>query len=323
MSDCDYRIYPSLLDRFQTLLDYEQEAEQPWNLVSETAKKRGDYPDLDVGDYIMSPDELAMKLEVELIDAINRVDYGDVKVAADRGTALNEIIDCMVMRRKSTRDDVVIERQRDADGKTTSLRADINGGVYTFDVALCRKLRDYFAGSVCQYLAKAPLVTDLGVVELYGYIDYWALDKVYDLKTTTRYEWGKYERKWQRHVYPYCLVESGVIPEIAEMEFTVVQLKQATKSGIYTGDIYTEVYSVVPDRTRHALVEMCDRFIGWLESVRPAITDRRIFGGENAPDYRGVAMAERLDLSSDPRLAELCDYAYGQGMFNKKKNKAR
>ena len=52
----EFKIYPSLLDKFQEFLDYEQAAEEPWNKVSETAKEKGQYPDLEVGDYILSPD---------------------------------------------------------------------------------------------------------------------------------------------------------------------------------------------------------------------------------------------------------------------------
>ena len=89
----DYRIYPSLLDKFQELLDYQTAFEGPWNKVSETAKKEGKYPDLEVGDYILTADEMQDKLEQELVDAINRVPHEPWE-AADKGTAFNEVTRC-------------------------------------------------------------------------------------------------------------------------------------------------------------------------------------------------------------------------------------
>lgn len=313
MSDCDYRIYPSLLDKFQELLDYEQAAEQPWNLVSDAAHKRGEYLDLEVGDYILTPDEMAMKIEVELIDSINRCDYGVPMPAADRGTALNEIVDCMIMGVKSTRDDVKLDRARDKEGNLIGVTATIRGLTFMFDIGLCRALRDYFAGAVCQYKCEAEIETRRGNVLLYGYIDYWLRDRVLDLKTTSYYNFGKYERKWQRFVYPYCLVESGDIAAISEFEYTAVKL---SGNKILTGDIYPEVYTYRHDVATDELEFICRQFIEWLQSVSPAITDKRIYCQENDEGSFGVPLAERLDLFDYPHLSELCDFAYKHGMYN-------
>ena len=65
-----YRIYPSLLDKFQELLDYEKVAEEDWNKISESAIERGEYPGYDVGDYKLTPDEMYVKLESDLINSL-------------------------------------------------------------------------------------------------------------------------------------------------------------------------------------------------------------------------------------------------------------
>ena len=71
--------------------------------------------------------------------------------------------------------------------------------------------------------ASAILPTIYGDVELYGHVDYINTNKIHDLKTTKNYTFGNYEKYWQRHLYPYCLIESGEMEEVTEFEFTVVK----------------------------------------------------------------------------------------------------
>ena len=80
-----YRIYPSLLDKFEGLLHVEEEVESPFNLDAET------------GEYKRTEEEIAFELKKSLIDAINRVPFDSE--AADRGTAFNAIVDSYIHRR--------------------------------------------------------------------------------------------------------------------------------------------------------------------------------------------------------------------------------
>ena len=77
MSSVRYRIYPSLLDKFQSLLDVEQTVEEFWNLDSE-------------GEYKETADEMSDRLDRELLDAVNRVPHDPIE-AADKGTCFNEV----------------------------------------------------------------------------------------------------------------------------------------------------------------------------------------------------------------------------------------
>lgn len=278
----DYRIYPSLLDSFQRLVDYELVADEPWNIVSEAAHKSGEYLDKEVGDYKLSPDEMYRKLECELINSINRCPR-DPSEAADKGTAFNEIVDCIIEHRGCNRDDCNIHSEPVGTGKV--IIAEINDFRFIFDENLCREVANYFSGALTQQLVSAILPTKYGDVELYGYVDEWKHDVIYDIKTTSNYSFGNYERKWQRHVYPYCAINSGMATEVSEFEYTVVQL---AKTSPITGTMYREAYTFDLQASTIALTRHCEHFISWLLNHKELITDQRIFGGENAPGYVGT-----------------------------------
>lgn len=274
-----YRLYPSLLDAFQGLLDYEDVANEPWNKVSEAAHTRGEYLDKEVGEYILTPDEMFSKLEQDLIDTVNRVD-GEPSEAADRGTCFNEIVDCLIAHKPCAREDMEIHTLRDENDNALAIRAEMDGFTFDFDVALCKEAAEYFKDSLSQVLVEAPLETNYGTVVLYGYIDEWRLNIIYDIKTTGYYDFGKYARKWQKHVYPYCCITSGLTTEVAEFEYTVYKLtKPSHYNPVIRGTQYRESYTYDHDMTTVLLRMMCERFIEWLTAKADAglITNKRIF----------------------------------------------
>ena len=75
MKQPSYRIYPSLLDKFDKYLRADEEVESFWNIDNET------------GEYKRSPEEIEENLKQDLLDAINRVPFESE--AADKGTAFN------------------------------------------------------------------------------------------------------------------------------------------------------------------------------------------------------------------------------------------
>lgn len=282
----DYRIYPSLLIAYQNLLDYEQVAEEDWNKVSEAAHNRGEYLDRDIGDYKLTPDEMYLKLEADLIDSINRIDgqYGE---AAEKGTAFNEIVDCLIENRKSSREDCKIYSTTNISGIKV-IRAEINGFTFDFDINLCKNVAGYFDGSVTQFFAEATMQTTYGNVLLYGYIDEWVGNKMYDIKTTSRYDWGKFEHGWQRHVYPWCVIEAGMTTEIESFSYYVVEWAyQREGDAISAKGIYHETYTYSHEESGRKIREMLESFIEWLESRREFIQDKRIFGGHNPEGWHG------------------------------------
>lgn len=282
MSTPKYRIYPSVLDKFQKFLDSDLVAEEFWNKDSE-------------GDYKLSPEEMSVQLEQELLDCINRVPH-DPSEAADKGTAFNEVIDCIIENHPCEREDMEIFssnsfRVLDVYGSPNdpetcdvehhdeckpNIHVKFNGWDFYFDSFLCKNVARYFKGCIPQYTCSAILPTIYGDVELYGHVDYINTNKIRDLKTTKNYTFGNYEKYWQRHLYPYCLIESGEMQEVTEFEFTVVKWRERKNEPI-SGEMYKEAYTYSHEASSKALRGICESFIEWLEANRDKITDKKIF----------------------------------------------
>lgn len=262
-----YAIYPSLLDGFQRLLDAGDDWAELWGGSEEPA---------------LSAAEYELKLEKELVDSINRC-LREASEAPDRGTAFNELVDMRIHGRGCTLSGMEVGA---GPGGSVSVR--YNGFGWLFDAGLVDEVAGRYAGAISQYCVGAPLETDFGPVWLYGYLDEWCADTIFDLKTTTNYTFGKFSRSWQKHLYPYAAVESGDCASIGAFEYTVVKFSAPTaKNPVLTGTVYPETYTFTHEQNRRMLRGICERFIGWLESRRGLITDRRIFGGCNPPGYAG------------------------------------
>ena len=275
-SEYAYAITPSQLDAFQSFLDAEYDWGQWWGNSEEPAK---------------SAEEYAAECEKKLIDQINRCPKEPIE-AADKGTAINEVVDMLIHRRNCDIPGMTVEPNCEA--HPYSVKVDYNGFSWFFSTALLSDLYKRYPNAISQYPCGAPLQTSKGLVWLYGYLDEWVAYKISDLKTTGEYHFGKYERKWQKHVYPYAVVESGDCTEIKEFEYTAVKLSEPTKKDpIIHGEIYPEVYTNDHEQNRLLLQDICERFIEWLEYRRQFITDRKIFGGENPEGYVG----EPIDIN--------------------------
>ena len=210
----DYCIYPTLLDswwKFQnTKLEefFYQDEQGGWHL---------NYNEAD-GTYRYSQEEMDAMLEQELIDKINRVPT-EPSEAASKGTIFNEVIDCIIERRACHRDGWTVESIADENGNKTTIHGALDGFDFYFDAAFCKQVAQYFAGALPQYYVEAVMPVRYGNVKLYGWIDELCKDVVKDIKTTKRYEFGNYAHYWQRHIYPYCLIESGDSKTIKGFEY--------------------------------------------------------------------------------------------------------
>lgn len=285
MKIADFQIYPSLLIKYQELLDYRLVAEEPWNKDAD-------------GDYKLTPDEMYLKIEAELIDSINRCPHTPSE-AADKGTAFNEIVDCIHEKRTSAVDGLTIQSVRDADGNVTNIHAEINEFAFDFDPLICRKTALFFKGSLTQFLCDAVMHTKFGDVRLYGYIDEWKGDKIYDIKTTSRYTLGKYEHGWQRHVYPWCVIEMGLADTITSFVYYIVEWAyQAQGAPISAKGEYIEEYVYNHRESGEKIREILESFIDWLlhRTEDGFITSKKIFGEENPEGYVGTPVdIERLE----------------------------
>ena len=259
-----YRITPSLLNKFQDLLD----ADRHW----EEFYGNSDEPSISSEDYYA-------KCEQELLDTINRIPF--VSEAASRGTALNEIVDCILERRKQ-RPDMKVERvyeQPGENGDVMALRAELDNFSFLFDINLVNQLTDYFFGATCQYRCEATMDTRYGPVILYGDVDYIMMDIVYDLKSTSKYSsYGKFCDGWQKDLYPWALIESGDMQTVSGFEYTIVPLTGGTAtSPLITGEIKKEWYDYSHGASTNRLRGILEAFIPWIEEHREQITHKRIF----------------------------------------------
>lgn len=283
-----YKFYPSILDKYTNFLG--TDAENFWYQDEEGGWHKN-YSE-STG-YRYSQTEVYELSKAELINAINRVPT--VSEAANKGTAFNELIDALITKKRSN----ILKTRKvylNVNGeylyselplnnevfKLVGVEAEIKDSKFIFDIGLLKSAADYFNGSLNQVYTSAIIETDYGAVELYGYIDELNRNKVYDIKTTKKYEFGKYSKYWQRHVYPYCLLESKTCTDIESFEFTCFQLYGGTeRNPIITGDKYPELYNYDHEQSKAALKSHCERFIEFLEENRSLITDKKIFGGEN------------------------------------------
>ena len=244
-----FRFYASLLDAFQQYLDSDIIWEKYWG-YSETPPH--------------TPEEFRKQQFQSLIDRINRVHYENE--AVDRGTAFNEVIDCMVENRGT--DKVKVEKLLN-NGMVAALNATYNNRTFCFPMPLVREVSDYYKGALTQQYVQAVLPTMFGDVLVYGFIDYVLPFLICDLKTTGRYSVGDFKNHWQHIVYPYAMMKNG--SKVFDFEYNVVEFG---KSDYNT---YTESYSFVPERDVPKLTQHCEDFIRFLQQNRELITDKKIF----------------------------------------------
>lgn len=267
-----YKLYPTLLDKFTQYLRVDEQVESFWNIDAET------------GEYKKSPEQIEEELKQSLLDAINRVPFESE--ASDKGTAFNAIIDCFFHKKNH------IPNEREpytiiGDKETNIIQVDFPATDisperhFLFDRIWCIEQSEYFANALSQVLVSAILPTCYGEVELYGYIDELIRDVVYDIKSTSNYQFGKYEHGWQRHVYPYCLIASGQMDNIKAFEYTAFHLKGGTsRNPLITGVRYPEYYTYNHEQTVKLLTAHVERFIEFIEENRDYIIDKKIFGLE-------------------------------------------
>ena len=260
-----FKFYATLLDAFTGYLRSDAVWERYWGFSENPPH---------------TPEEFRQKQFQSLIDTINRVPFDSE--AADKGTAFNEVIDCMIENRKSEKVQVerVFKVERigacDEVGKplfyeqyetneVIALKAIYNNRQFDFPISICREFANYYKGALTQQLVEAVLPTCFGNVLLYGYIDELMPMSVHDIKTTGNYYVGKFKDHWQHLVYPYCLMKNG--SDVKLFEYNVTDFRQT----------YTESYTFVPERDIPILTAHCEDFIRFLQDNRDLITDKKIF----------------------------------------------
>lgn len=249
-----YLFYATLLDGYQNYLSSSEIYQKYWGFADEPE---------------FSEEEFEQKQFLSLIDRINRVPFDSEP--ADQGTAFNEIVDCIILKRKSTKMEVESIKQ---DSAIVAFKAILNEREFIFPAALCFEFANYYKGAVPQVRTEAVLPTKYGNVLLYGYIDELMPLAVCDLKTTKSYTVGDFKNHWQHIVYPYCLNQNG--NSVFDFEYNIAVINRL-KSGAVNYTTHTEYYAFNPITDTQRLTAHVEGLIDFIETNKELITDRKIF----------------------------------------------
>lgn len=251
-----YALYPSLIDSFTGWVDSDRIYEEFWGFSENPS---------------LTAEEFEQKQYQSLLNAVNRIPIPwEETEAMDRGTAVNEAIDCMMLCKKSEKMELTSDKQ------AGTITANYNNRTFAFPISLCREFAAYLADAAVQARVEAILPTQYGDVLLYGYADALLPFSCHDIKTTTRYTAGKYRHNWQHVVYPYCLNKMGVV--VSQFEYNVAKLSVSKTGGSVTGyETFTETYNYRPEVDDARLVGVVERIIEFVEANRDKITNKKIF----------------------------------------------
>lgn len=237
-----YNIYPTLLDKFEGYINSSRIYQQYWGFADEPSIKE---------------EEFEQKQFQSLIDCINRVPFESEE--ADKGTAFNEVIDCIIESRTSEKMQIKSIKESGV------IAVHYKEHLFNFPFDLTVKIAKSLSGAVCSKFCEGFIATRYGNVRLYGFIDQLMPFTIVDLKTTSKYNSFKYRDNWQHRVYPYCLNQEGIY--INEFEYIVTDFK----------NIWSENYTF-NEIEQQNLLNHVERFIEFLEQHRHLITDKKIFG---------------------------------------------
>lgn len=251
MREVSYRFYATLLDGFQNYMS-----------SSETYHKYYGFSE----NPSITEEEFEAKAFQDFINQINRVPFESE--AADRGTAFNEIVDCLIENRKSEKMDIRSDREKGL------IVAIYNGREYSFSLSLCVDTANYYRGALTQVHTTGLLKTRYGQVELYGYIDELMPSVIHDIKTTGSYSAFKYKENWQHKVYPFCLRQQGAMVDEFHYDIFVFDSKNRFNGR------HTEKYLFNEERDTQLLVNQCESLIEFLEMNKALITDKKVFNNE-------------------------------------------
>lgn len=148
MKQPKYNFYATLLDKYQGYIGSSVIYNEYWGF-SENPE--------------FTEEEFHEKQRLSLLDTINRVPFSSP--AADKGTAFNEIVDCIIENRKSEK----MEISKDLEANL--IMAIYKEQIFQFPISLCREFADYYKGGITQVFTEGYLNTKYGSVKLYGYTD--------------------------------------------------------------------------------------------------------------------------------------------------------
>ena len=237
-----YNFYATLLDKFEGYINCSRIYQQYYGFTDEPS---------------ITEEEFEKQQFDGLINTINRIPFESEPAA--KGTAFNEMIDCIIEKRTS--EDYEITSYKESD--LIVVKNDMYE--FSFPFKLSCKIALQLKGAITQQFTEAVLPTKYGNVRLYGFLDQLLPFRIVDTKTTSKYNAFKFRHNWQHIVYPYCLNKNNM--PITEFEYLVTDFK----------NIWSEVYNYNESIDLPRLTEHCESFIEFIEQNKHLITDKKIF----------------------------------------------
>ncbi len=177
----------------------------------------------------------------EIINKINRVKT-EFPEAARKGVAFESVINVLL---KSGNHSLLMDSEFESDG-------------FKFDSAIVQKIAKKLCNAKKQQeFIQANVSTSVGLINVYGFIDYSYDDMFVDLKTTGSYKKDK--------CYPLLAQLNG--RPVNKFNYLVTDFK----------DAYVEPYLHNSSMTDEFLFNLVE-FTEFLEANRDLITDKKIFG---------------------------------------------
>lgn len=212
----------------------------------------------------------------KLLDTLNRVSFSSESV--DMGTAFNAVIDYYAHGRMPSssapytldvsRPDNVVSASFPATSQAPERR-------FYFDRKWCRDEAQEFIEAEPQVYVESVIDTAHGKVRLYGVADeVWGLDVV-DIKTTSHYYPGKYFSGWQRHIYPWCLTETG--HPIESFAYVAYELSGGTpRAPIIRGIRHVESYPYDHAEGTRLIRSQAEALISFIAENNELITNDKL-----------------------------------------------
>lgn len=203
----------------------------------------------------------------EFINKINRVPFSSEK--AEKGTAFNELVDLIAAGElpNAIRDGIVVEKVVRKVEVYSYKHKDKQDQPWEFEFKrdLVNEFAERYKNAVPQLRTEGYFETSKGIVLLYGNLDELEGDVVYDIKSTTKYEFPKYLYNYQHIVYPFTLNQQGI--PVTQFVYDVTDFKNT----------YKEDYIYNPERDLKRLHSHVVHLIDFVEMNRHLITDKKIF----------------------------------------------
>lgn len=251
MSQIKYRIFATALDSYWNYLHYESVWQKYWGF--------SDNPSISLEDF-------EQKCRQDLLDTLNKAPH-EPSEPASKGTAFNELIDCLIAGKEPDFPCEVYE-----DSLNFWYKVKYDGFEFLFEQSVTDNLAEFFDGALSQVLVSGVIDTKYGDVEVYGYIDELMPMCIHDIKTTSSYNFPKFADHAQHLVYPFAARQNGM--NIDRFEYNIVVFDRKNLC-----ELEEEVYTWNDERDIPILRSRVEDLVSFIIDNKELITNKKLTNG--------------------------------------------